>query len=342
MKTVFFRADGSQQIGLGHIMRCQALATGLQKRGYEATFITRRYDEGIIAKIRAGGFSVHFLPPACSMEEDRQHTLALIRRSDQTSALIIDWYALDAAYQRAVKEAGTPLVVIDDLAQGYFSADAVLNQNLYAAPELYSAEPYTRLLLGPSYALLREEFAEWRRQPRSIPERARHILVTLGGADPDNQTLKVVQAIAALREDIKVIVVVGFSYPHRKELARCLSGKEDRFTVRSDVSRMAELIHWADLAVSAGGTTCWELACLGVPNVIVTLADNQERNGLELEKAGSSVHLGWCKDVPPEAITTALRKLIHDPEARRYMSQVGQRLVDGEGVDRVIEEIKAL
>lgn len=342
MKTIFFRADGSQHIGLGQIMRCLALATGLKKRGYEVAFITRPYNEGVIAKIRAGGFFSHFLPPTCSVEEDRENTLVLIQRSDQTPVLIVDWYEIDTAYQEAIKEAGTTLVVIDDLAQGYFSADVVLNQNLYAAPELYSKAPYTRLLLGPVYVLLREEFAVWRRRPRSIPKRARNILVTLGGADPDNHTLKVVQAIDGLREDIQVVVVGGLSSLHSNSLAHFLSSKGDRFTLCSDVSGMAELMHWADLAVSAGGTTCWELACLGVPNVILTVAENQERNGQELEKVGASVHLGCCRDVAPEVITTAVRKLIHAPKARRRMSRVGQALVDGEGVDRLIEGIEAL
>lgn len=85
-------------------MRCQVLATGLKKRGCEAAFITRPYDEGVIAKIRAGGFSVHVLPPTCSVEEDRESTLALMPQRDQTSVLIVDWYGMDATYEEAVKE----------------------------------------------------------------------------------------------------------------------------------------------------------------------------------------------------------------------------------------------
>lgn len=340
--TVLFRTDGSQRIGLGHISRCLALAQGLRKRGYEAVFLTRSTEEAIGGKIRAHGFTVHSVSPQCSQVEDQKRAIALARESDPPSIVVLDGYGLDAAYQRAVKEAGISLMVIDDLAQDHACADLVLNQNIYATAEPYSAGAHTRLLLGPAYALLREEFASWRCRSRPISERATRILVTLGGADPDNQTLKVVRAIASLNGEIETTVVLGAAYAHTDLLTGYLTGRQGHFALRSDVECMAELMHWADLAVSAGGGTCWELACLGVPNLVIALADDQRQNARGLAEAGISIDLGWWEEVSPESVADNLRQLIENVAARRKMSQAGKSLVDGHGVDKVVEAIREL
>lgn len=340
--TVFFRADGSQQIGVGHITRCLALAGQLKKSKHEVAFISRLYEQAIIARIRAGGFPVHIIPVESSKEEDLEGTIAVTKGGEEKAVLVIDQYELDSAYQKTIKESGLSLVLIDDLAHGRCYADLVLNQNIYANDELYSVEPYTRLLLGPRYALLREEFALWRRPSKTVPERARHILVTLGGSDPRNQTLKVIQAIASLHGNLEAIVVTGCGYAHHESLERYLADRQDRFLLHMDVDSMAELMCWSDLAVSAGGSTCWELACLGVPNVILTLADNQRQNSLELGRAGISVDLGWWEDVSTEVIAGSLQQLIEDAEARRRMSEAGRALIDGQGVSRVAKAIEEL
>lgn len=342
MKKAFFRTDGSQQIGMGHVVRCLALAQRLRKYSYEIAFVTKPYDENVIAKVQGEGFIVHLFPMSCSLEEDRERTVALLKQNGK-SVLIVDWREMDAEFQLAVKKTGVPLVVIDELGGGHFRADVVINQNVYAPGVRYSTEPYTRLFLGPRYALLREEFVLRRGRYRSIPDGARNILVTLGGSDPDNQTLKVVEAVASLESDLKTIVVVGAYYSRYESLIQYINKEgQGRFVVRSNVDDMAGLMQWADLAVSAGGSTCWELACLGVPNLILILAADQERNGKELEKSGISVNLGWWKNVSSAAIAAALKELINDGESRRKMSQAGQGLVDGRGADRMAEVIKRL
>lgn len=323
-------------------MRCSALAEGLKKSGYEVAFISRAHDEAITAKIRSAGYYLYALPATCSMEEDLERTITLLKDRDEPPTLIIDCYDVDASYQKAVKRAGLPLVVMDDLAEEHSCADLLLNPNIYARQDLYSTEAYTQLLLGPHYALLREQFLLRRDHRRSIPERARHILVTLGGSDPNNQTLKVVRAIRMLSEEIRTLVVVGPTYPHGDSLVDYVNRSGGRFVLRANVECMAELMCWADVAVSAGGSTCWELACLGVPNVVMALADNQRQNGPELARAGISIDLGWWEDVSEELIAETLRQLIEHPKTRGKMSKAGQALVDGKGVFRVAEAIQGL
>ena len=155
---LIIRTDVSAHIGMGHLRRCLTLADGLKGHGHPVSFITKPYDERLIAMIERAGYPAHRLPLECSLEQDCAATIRLAQQVDPKASVLLDSYSIDEPYQRSVKEAGLNLIVIDDLAAHPVYADLLLNQNIYAQPEMYSAQPYTRLLLGPRYALLRYEF----------------------------------------------------------------------------------------------------------------------------------------------------------------------------------------
>lgn len=324
-------------------MRCLALARGLMRRGHQVTFLTRTHQAEFLEKMRTSEVEVEQIPPDFTLEKDGEAAIAAAKEAGNSPVIVVDWYEADAAYYCMIREAGLPLVVIDDLGGQLLHADVVVNPSLSTTPDSYKFGHRAQLLLGPRYALVSEGFILWRGRRRPIPEKARHLLVTLGATDPREQTAKVVEAIGHLGQgrDIETIVVTGIDRSCPAALDRRMSGT-GRLTLTGNASSMAELMAWADLAISGGGATCWELACMGVPNIIMVLADNQRPMGEGLSQAGVSVNLGWYDNVRAVDIVAALERLMPDPQARRAMSEAGRSLVDGRGVDRVVQVIELL
>jgi spore coat polysaccharide biosynthesis predicted glycosyltransferase SpsG len=232
--------------------------------------------------------------------------------------------------------------VIDDMAHlDYYYADVVLNQNINADRLRYTCESTTRLLLGTCYALLRSEFLAWRGWQRQIPKVAGKILVTLGGGDPDNQTLKIVRALKQVDVDgLETVVVVGASNPHFQGLQSATRNSQSAIRLVRNVTNMSDLMVWADVAVSAGGSTCWEMAFMGLPNVLLVLAENQRGIAEGLAEAGVSLNLGWFKQVMDEHVAEALYGLLGDHNLRQQMSRNGREIVDGVGGERVVSALR--
>jgi spore coat polysaccharide biosynthesis predicted glycosyltransferase SpsG len=228
--------------------------------------------------------------------------------------------------------------MIDDLARGRFLADVVLNQNANVRPEAYAAAPHTRLLLGPRYALLRRAFVG--RTAGGVSDRPR-VLLTMGGADADNVTLRALAEADALAVDFALDVVLGPAFPHGDAVEAAARRARHPVTLHRAPSDLADLMAGATLALSAAGSTCWELAHLGVPAVLVVLADNQAGNAAGLEAAGFAISLGDAARLSGGALREALAAVLTDPGRRARMAAVGRRLVDGGGAERVAAEVMA-
>ena len=341
-ESLLIRADASALIGTGHLMRCLALAQGWKTRGGQATFITACESEGLRHRLSDEGFQVIMLERPYPEPADWETTSqALAARS--AAWVVLDGYHFDSAYQRWIREAGHRLLVIDDTAHlDHYYADVVLNQNINAERLRYSCEPYTRLLLGTRYALLRSEFLAWQGWRREIPDVARKVLVTLGGGDPDNQTLKVIRALQQVDVNgVEALVVAGGSNPHCQELQSAVNNSGFLIRLVCNVTDMSELMAWADVVVSAGGSTCWELAFMGLPAVVLVLAENQQGIADGLDRAGGVFNLGWYTEVSIAQLASILGGLLKNPGSRRQMSQRGRELVDGLGAERVVEALWA-
>ena len=329
--TLLIRADANPRMGTGHVMRCLSLAEGWQRAGGAVMFALADATPAIEHRLVSEGFSFVRLTTTLGSDDDAMQASGLARQHGATF-VITDGYHFDAAYQRTIMAAGLRLLAVDDYGHAeHYAADFVLNQNLSAREEWYrNRDPHTRLLLGTRYVLLREQFLPYREWQRDIPSVARKILVTLGGADPDNVTGKVIEALRNL--DVEVKVVVGGSNPNLERLKSQVSAS----SILTDVSNMPALMAWADIAVAAGGTTSWELAFMGLPSLVIVLADNQVGIAAALANEGISNNLGPHNDIPVVKITSALQSLLTDPSRREAMSRLGRMLVDGNGVARIV------
>ncbi len=339
-KSVCIRVDGSVEIGTGHVIRCLALADELSHRGFKAIFCTRDYDSGLIEKIKSRGFEFSVITATLSMEEDMKYFTTLSNKHD-ADVVITDNYHFTDDYLKYLRQNLRVLVSIDDIADTYFCSDVLINQNIYATKEIYHGKVLngTKLLLGPRYAILGSEFCNYHALEREFGV-VKNILVTLGGVDLKNQTLKALNALDKIEEDFSITAVIGVSNSHIEELISFTKSSQRIIKILRNVSNMAELMHNADIAISSSGTTSWELCCTGLPNIMIALADNQLNVGKSLAEVGISINLGWFEDVSETVIQKAAQKLIYDKDLRENMGKHGKTLVDGNGAKRIVNEIE--
>jgi UDP-2,4-diacetamido-2,4,6-trideoxy-beta-L-altropyranose hydrolase len=328
------RTDAGVAIGLGHAMRCLALAQALtDTAGGRAVFLMAEAPAAFVA--RAG--AVIDLDEAPGTGADAERTVAHAR-SVGADWVVVDGYHFDGGYQRALVDAGLQVLALDDHGHaGRYAAQLVLNQNLGAQPETYAdREPYTRLLLGPRYVLLRREFRLLVPAGRPVAERARRVLVTLGGSDPDNVSARVLEALAQVPGPLEIQVLVGGANPHRDALERAAAAAGHQVELVADARDVPARMAWADLAVAAPGGSAWELARVGTPQVSIVLADNQRPAGAALAAAGLASVLGWHADVGEDAIAAAVTELAGDHARRAELVARGRALIDGRGPERVL------
>ena len=325
-------------------MRCIALAQAWQDRGGEVTFISHCESETLRQRIMNEGFGFISVENAHPNHNDLSQTLEFLKQPSALNLrpsvawLVLDGYHFTPEYQKAVRDAGIQLLVIDDMNHlPYYHADILLNQNIHAPDLKYHCDEDTTPLLGARYVLLRREFLKYRDLNRQIPDRVKNILVTLGGADPDNVTLKVIKALNLIGDpNIEVKIVVGAANQNIERLQNELSLSPFPFHLLPNVNNMAELMLWADVAVSAAGSTCWEMAFMGLPTSIIVIADNQIRIADELSNVGAGINWGWHENITSKQYTQIVTEIMQDKSKRSCLAEQGKRLVDGKGRQRII------
>ena len=346
--NLVIRADAGTITGTGHLMRCIALAQTWHERGGCVTFLSHCQSEALQQRIIKEGFEFVFVERPHPDLADLHQVLDLLknfRKGKGSPWVVLDGYHFDTIYQKSIRESGSRLLVIDDHNHlPKYKADILLNQNIGAELIPYNCDLKTVKLVGPKYALLRTEFLCWKDRVHKQSEDQRKILVTLGGADPDNITLKVLRALLRTRlNGFGVDVIVGPANPHIKELEFEIKSAFKRSVplansihLLSSVN-MPEIMAMTDVAISAGGSTCWELCFLGKPFLVLIAAENQRGIARGLDEAGTAICLGWHQDVTVNQIKTNLERLLNDTQGRVELSTKGQKIVDGQGRYRVLD-----
>jgi UDP-2,4-diacetamido-2,4,6-trideoxy-beta-L-altropyranose hydrolase len=330
VSAIVVRTDASTALGLGHAMRCLALAQALTDAGGRAVFAMEEAPPAFAARAARDGIAIE--------EAVAADDVAALAEAHGARWIVVDGYHLDGRYQHELRGRGARVLVLDDHAHlERYDADIVLNQNFGAAAGAYrAAAAGSRLLLGPAYALLRREFRDWDAPPREPPAVARRLLVTLGGSDPEDVSATVLAALAQLREPHEVQLLVGGANPHLDTLARAAEAGPHPVDVVVDATDVARRMAWADLAVAAAGGGGSEVARVGTPQVTIVLADNQRPAGRALGELGVAVDAGWYGDLSAVRLAAIVRDLVPDRERRGALARRGRELVDGRGAVRVL------
>ena len=334
---LLLRTDASESIGTGHVMRCLALAQAWKQSGGSATFAMSACPPSLCNRLRDEGMEILSIAARRASADDAREAARLAIELD-AKWVVLDGYEFDADYQRTLRESPLCALVVDDEGRApRFDANVLLNHNAYATPQLYANNaPHARLALGGRYALLRSEFDPWRLWRREIPEHARRILVTTGGSDPHNAAGKILDGLELLSSrEMELTLVIGPACAHSEELELAAAALSAR--VVHDVRHMPELMAWAHVAITAAGSTCWEMAFMGLPALTLVIADNQEKIARCLSERGAALSLGRAENLEPRAVAEALARLLDDPLERTTLSRAGRRLIDGRGAARVVE-----
>lgn len=337
MGRLIIRTDANTEIGSGHLMRCLALAQAWKDSDGEVIFITACNNNGLLQRLQEEDFSLHLLSHSHPNQSDWDLTAKVLAKYPD-SWIVLDGYHFDESYQQNVKESGHRLLVIDDMAHlKHYYADILLNQNLHAEQLYYSREPYSLLLLGTEYVLLRREFLDWKGWKHEAKEVARHILITLGSSDPANNTLKVIESLPNIDIDgLEALVVVGPGNPHSDLIQSMASCSCIPLRLIHDARNMPELMAWADVAISTAGSVIWELCFMGVPAIIGISSQVEEVTENSLGKKGGFVNIGWFDRISVDDLVSNIRRLLCDAKLRHEMSTYGQHLVNGNGCNRIL------
>jgi UDP-2,4-diacetamido-2,4,6-trideoxy-beta-L-altropyranose hydrolase len=337
---LLIRVDASASIGTGHVMRCLALAQATLKDELIA-FLMGATTPALESLLSSEGIMVARLGAPLGSNADALETINHAKLIEATW-VVVDGYHFGETYQKLIKDSGFKLLIIDDYGHAtQYWADLILNQNLGVHSRLYHHRKlYTNLLLGPRFALLRKEFWAWQGFNRQISTSVGKLLITLGGADSENVTFKVLQALRQIEcQEIDVVVVVGGSNPHLQELQATIQNLPFAIVLKQNVANMPTLMAWADIAITAGGSTCWEIAFMGLPSLIIIQAQNQQEIAKNLDGIGSAKNIGW-HTLLPESLIQGINQFLNDSALRSSMSARAKQLVDGEGVDRVLMHLR--
>lgn len=329
---ILFRADGNSQIGTGHIMRCLSLADAFLERGVRSEFVLAEPDMRPLIQQR--GFACRVLGTAYDrMKEELPLFLALLEKV-RPACVVLDSYFVTPEYMSKVR---VPLVYIDDLNAFDYPADAVINYNLYGDKTTYP--PGKTYFLGPRYAPLRKQFqgVALRDEKKTVEQ----ILISTGGTDPYHVTLRCAEYLRKHPPAPGVVfrLVLGAMNQDAWQI-RELAREAPYIVLHQQVMDMCALMLQCDAAVSAAGTTLYELCACGLPTVTYVLADNQVDGAAAFEAAGLMPCAGDVRNTPrfAEHIFAKLAEL-SDWEQRRKTARQMRALVDGNGAKRLADEL---
>ena len=364
---VFFRTDASLEIGTGHVMRCLTLAEALRDQGAICCFVCRNLTGNLIELIRIHGFEVVILPELdfsqANLIQKRITNEKVLNHADwlgsdwqadakQTKSallgtvadwLIVDHYSLDVRWETVLKSHTKKIMVIDDLADRSHDCDLLLDQNLGRTLQDYMdlAPPNCKFLIGPRYALLRPEFSKMREYSldRRVSPQLKNLLITMGGVDKDNATGQVLSALGGcfLPADCQITVVMGLHSPWLTHVRKQAGLMPWRTEVMVNIRNMAMIMADSDLAIGAAGSTSWERCCLGLPTLLLILADNQIEGAKALDNFGSCLLLGHTRDIAIH-FSRILQSVRHKDKLLN-MQNACKDVTDGNGTSYVIRHI---
>ncbi len=318
-----FRTRGSQKQGMGDVMGSLAIADAYRDSNPQdiITFIVDNNEEAINT-ILARAYKTEVV---ANLEQEMAHIKKI-----KPDVIVANMLENDPERLRYFKQNTRLLVTIDDPGNAARLADIRIN------PLYYNDNAIT----DPAYVALRKEFIQANKISKVIKDKVEVILVTQGGADTYGFIPKIIKALYGLEKDCQIEVVIGPAFKHHKELKEAVNKNQRNFDIIHNATNMCALMQRSDMAITAAGNTMFELACVGVPGIVICGEEFEEETADRMEKYGIVENLGFGGRVSPEKIYKSVRRLMDDKNRRAEVSRRGQELIDGRGAGRVVKLIK--
>lgn len=329
MHKIGIRADGNSKIGTGHIMRCLAIADSLRKLDNEVVFFTA--DANMKFIIQNQGFNVIVLDTEWTNLDGETDKICSELLKEKVEALLIDTYFVTEKYLKTIRKI-TKTAYIDDLFLFDYSVDLLINYSSYADINKYVVRKDTTYCIGTSFTPLREQFHKL----KEIECNEKRILVLSGGTDPFSMASRLPQALLESEDlfEYEIVIVQG-AFAKESETI-----KSNRVIYYKNIANMADLMQKTSIAVSAGGTTLYELCACRVPTVTYSFVDNQIENVQAFNRLGAMLYAGDLRDNTDnviQKIVSFVEKLSNEGNEERKKIMSG--LVDGNGTYRISSAI---
>lgn len=334
MGHAIFRFDASPKIGAGHAMRCIALAEACADMGWNVSFVVDRQTKSVVPAMERFGLAVHAF-------SDRESELKTIQEVADGVAdlLVIDHYERGEDFEKSCRKYAKKILVLDDGASRSHDCD-ILVDAAATDPGRYKKyiPEHARVLSGPEVAIVQKSFVARRftSSSRRAEHQVRTIFVSCGATDPANATPLVLDALNGLNPDVSVTIAMSSRAPHLDAVKSRLG---DNMQLKLDCDDMPGLMAEADLAIGAPGGTAWERCCLGLPSIVITLADNQRGIASTLLAAGAAIDAGRIEAGFVDRLRGLVVDLLADQERRMAIGEAARKLVDGRGTQRILLEL---
>lgn len=339
---IIFRADGNSEIGWGHVMRSLSIASAAKDLGAECFFVCA--DDSMRNLIESKDFYVFVLDTDYrDMESETDRFIEVINK-EKPDSIFVDSYYVSNKYFRTIKK-HSKVIYLDDVFSFPYDVDYLINYNIYASyetySELYSENTIPELLLGTEYIPLREEFI--RNIPSGVRNESKKVFVSTGGSDEFGLVLRIINKLKddkELSEGIEYHFIIGSYEPDFDEI-NSLSECNKWIHLHRNVKNMSEIMNICDVAISAAGSTLYELCSCGVPTITYVIADNQigGANGFKDKKIMLNAGDLRTVDFDCSGIIDNLKMLMNDFELRKRLSEKMLSVVDGKGAERIIKKI---
>lgn len=347
-----FRVDASRELGMGHLERCLTLARAMKAVGIDVHFISSDCGFQYYKKIRNQSFKLSILKSNINnfglfdSEDDANQTLEILKNIP-AKILVVDHYGIGKSWEEKIRNNVCYLIVIDDLANRTHYCDALIDQNVGKKNRDYEklVNSKAKLFIGPEYALLRNEFIDHRRKLSEAAggvtlfdsEDELKILISMGGVDSNNITGRIVAILSTMtiEEKVSFSVLIGQNFPYESDLVRQLRNFPHQITIYKEVDQIADFVHDHCMAIGSGGISALERCSLGIPSILVVLAENQVRGVMAMESIGAAIAICQleCLDLDlPQAIVKMLNR-----KTRESLREKSMSLVDCYGINRVMD-----
>jgi len=338
---ILFRVDGTYRTGHERLYRCLTYAAALQRRRRPCFFLSQVEPAPLAFALRRAGNDRVEAEHAIGSSADLQQTLAELRRVNPV-AVVVDAPEADEGYLGELRAACPVIVSLDHLASVAFPSRLVINPLLGPAREGYTFTRGTQLLLGARYALVRPEVRRARPIRSQEPPQPFRIMVALGDDDPQNHTLELARLLMNCPRVGRVDAVIRPHHLGLEQFQQMAETYTGRFEVATEPAELTARLSRCHLAVTTGNSWSVELACVGLPQLIIVEHEAHWPTARRLEEEGVAVCLGQHPNVSAQTLRQAVQDLLIDQAQRQAMSRAGRRLIDGRGPDRLVTALEVL
>ncbi len=335
---LWIRVDADREIGIGHVMRCLALAQVWRDAGGKVEFFCRDMLPMIREWLLEEGCHLTIFKQTGAIAEISELTerYCAIPHTERPAWIVLDGYKFDTEYQSNLRNIGLLTCVIDDYAHlPEYQADLLVNQNPASDRLNYPINTDCKVLSGTHYAMLRREY---RIKTEFLSDGDKQILVLMGGSDRNNYTTLVLKALSHVNDpDLLIKVVLGPGFQYHDLVETFVKTAHHRVEILSGIRNLKPYFAQSELAIVAAGSVCWELASLARPMIVMTTAENQNIVAAGLIENDAAINLGEARLMTEKMLAGVIQHAIRDNPLREKLGENARKMIDGKGAERVVQ-----